>query len=103
MYCTDVLVIPWCFIQTSRKFDPPTSSKGLMSRPRRLDGLTFSKDVWYRITVVYNFCLFDLAVWSYTFRQGEVKEGSVVAWAGHATYGSYLGSVTVCYGTVLAV
>ena len=27
----------------------------------------------------------------------------VVAWAGHATYGSYLGSVAVYYGTVLAV
>jgi hypothetical protein len=74
-----------------------------MSRPRRLDGLTFSKDVWYRITVVYNFCLFNLAVCSYTFRQGEVKEGSVVAWAGHATYGSYLGIVTVGYGTMSAV
>ena len=74
-----------------------------MSRPRRLDELTFSKDVWYRITVVYNFCLLNLAVCSYTFRQGEVTEGSVVAWAGHATYGSYLGSVTVYYGTVLAV
>ena len=74
-----------------------------MSRPRRLDGLTFSKDVWYRITVVYNFCLFNLAVCSYTFRQGEVKEGSVVAWAGHATYGNYLGSVAVYYGTVLVL
>ena len=35
--------------------------------------------------------------------KGEVKEGSVVAWAGHATYGSYLGSVTVGYGTMSAV
>ena len=40
---------------------------------------------------------------SYIFRQGEVKEGSVVAWAGHATYGNYLGNVTVCYGTILAM
>ena len=32
----------------------------------------------------------------------DAPEG-VVAWAGHATYGSYLGSVTVCYGTMLAV
>ena len=31
-----------------------------------------------------------------------MKEGSVAAWAGHATYGNYLGSVTVCYGTMSA-
>ena len=32
--------------------------------------------------------------------KAEKSSVPVVAWAGHATYGSYLGSVSVCYGTV---
>ena len=39
---------------------------------------------------VYAFCYFSV---------GEVMKGSVVAWAGHATYGIFLAWVTGCSGT----